>query len=276
MEKGCIEQLHAWFETYTAGFYNGDSYVNANIRFKHDHSLRTEAEIVGLAEALNLDEDQKAVAQAIGLVHDVGRFEQFGVFRTFSDCVSVDHGWLGNQVLNQSGALANLDPHVQHLLCTAVLHHNKRHLPAHLSDPDLLYCRLVRDADKLDILRSLIQACRTLRTDPEGFELEMGLPDEPYCTPTIVEAVLHGLTVPYSDLRTFNDAILVQLGWVYDVNLTPTFKRIRDRRLPEQILALLPDLPDVHRIGLQVLAYVDDRLAGEEASVAASTAEPLQ
>jgi hypothetical protein len=261
MEKGYIERLHAWFDAYTAGFYNGDSYVDANLRFKHDHSLRTEAEIVGLAAELNLEEDQKAVAQAVGLIHDVGRFEQFGVFRTFSDCVSVDHGWLGNQVLHQTGALVDLDPQVQHLLCTAVLHHNKKNLPAYLRDPDLLYCRLVRDADKLDILQSLIQACRTLRADPEGFELEIGLPDEPHCTPTIVEAVLHGKTVPFSDMRTFNDMILVQLGWIYDVNYTPTFKRIKDRKLPEQILALLPDLPEVHRIGQQVLAYVDGQLA---------------
>jgi len=266
MEKGCIERLHPWFDAYTAGFYNSDSYVNANIRFKHDHSLRTEAEILGLAIELNLEEDQKTVAQAIGLVHDVGRFEQFGVFRTFSDCVSVDHGWLGTQVLHQSGALEDLDSHVQHLLCTAVLHHNKRRLPAYLRDPDLLYCRLVRDADKLDILHSLIHACHTLRTDPEGFELEIGLPDEPHCTPAIVEAVLHGQTVPYSDLRTFNDAILVQLGWVYDVNLTPTFRRIRDRRLLGQILALLPDLPEVHQIGQQVLAYLDGRLAETQAT----------
>jgi putative nucleotidyltransferase with HDIG domain len=261
MEKGWIERLHAWFDTYTAGFYNGDTYVNANIRFKYDHSLRTEAEILDLASELNLDEDQKAVAQAAGLLHDIGRFEQFGVFRTFSDCVSVDHGWLGTQVLHQSGVLTDLDPHLQHLLCTAVHHHNKRRLPAHLIEPDLLYCRLVRDADKLDILQSLIHVCQTLRTDPEGFELEMGLPDDPRCTPTIVEAVLHGQTVPYSDLRTFNDVLLVQLGWVYDVNFIPTFSRIKDRRLLGQILALLPDLPEVHRIGGQVMAYVDDRLA---------------
>ena len=261
MEKGCIERLHAWFDAYTAGFYNGDSFVNAHIRLKHDHSLRTEAEIVGLAEDLNLDEEQKAVAQAAGLLHDVGRFEQFRVFRTFCDHASLDHGCLGVEILRQTGALADLDPYARHLLCTAVLHHNKKHLSHHLSDPDLMYCRLVRDADKLDILQSLIHVCRTLRTDFDGIELELGLPDEPYCTPAILEAVLRGEAVSYSDLRTFNDVLLVQLGWVYDVNYIPTFRRIKDRRLPEEILSLLPDLPEVHRIGSQVLAYVDEQLA---------------
>ena len=261
MEKGTLERLHAWFDAYTARFRNGDSRVNANIRFKHDHSLRTEAQMIELAADLNLDEDQKAVAQAIGLVHDVGRFEQFSVFHTFSDGLSVDHGWLGAQVLCQTAALADLDRHVQHLICTAVHHHNKKQVPVHLSDPDLMYCRLVRDADKLDILQGLIATCQSLRADPEGFELEMDLPDEPHCTPRIVEAILNGQTVSFSDLRTFNDVMLIQLGWVYDVNFVPTFRQIRDRHMMEQILTLLPNLPEVHQIGKQVMAYVDGRLA---------------
>jgi len=255
-----MERLRTWFESYTAGFYNGDSSVNAHIRLKHDHSLRTEAEILGLATDLNLDEDQKAVARVAGLLHDIGRFEQFSVFRTFNDQASTDHGSLGAQILRLTGALADLDPHVQHLLFMAVHHHNKKHLPVHLSDPERMYCRLVRDADKLDILQSLIHICRTLRQDFDGLDLEMDLPDEPCCTQAILEAVLRGEAVSYSDLRTFNDAILIQLGWVYDVNYTPTFQRIKDRRLPEQILALLPDLPDVRQIGQQVTAYVDEQL----------------
>jgi putative nucleotidyltransferase with HDIG domain len=262
MEEVSMEQLRTWFESYTAGFYGGDSYVNAHIRLKHDHSLRTETEILDLAEDLGLDHSQKTVAQAVGLLHDVGRFEQFSTFRTFSDHASTDHGSLGAQILQQTGVLAALDPHVQHLICVAVLHHNKRRLPGHLGDPDLMYCRLVRDADKLDILQTLIHICRTLRADFDGLDLDLGLlPDEPHCTPAILEAALRGEAVSFSELRTFNDALLVQLAWVYDINYVPTFGRIRDRRLLEQILGLLPDLPEIRQIGVQVTAYVDGRLA---------------
>ena len=44
----------------------------------------------------------------------------------------------------------------------------------------------------------------------------------------------------------------------YDVNFVPTFRRIRDRHMMEQILTFLPNLPEVRQIGRQVLAYVDD------------------
>jgi hypothetical protein len=86
------------------------------------------------------------------------------------------------------------------------------------------------------------------------------VPDEPSFTPGVLEAILTGGRIDYKALRTLNDMKLCVLGWVYDVNFTATFSRLKRRRHLETILEFLPDTPDIRKAREKIFAYVEDRI----------------
>ena len=88
----------------------------------------------------------------------------------------------------------------------------------------------------------------------------MELPNGPGYSAQVVEELLSGRRVDNSILRTWNDMKLCQLGWVYDVNFTPTLERIRQRRFLEMIVEFLPQTRDIEKVKEKIFEYVDSRI----------------
>lgn len=260
MNKEQLGKPRQWFDGFVAGFYGEDEYVNANIKLKEDHSRRVCDEILFLAEELKLDENKRLLAETIGLLHDVGRFPQFAKYRTYHDPRSINHCLLAVSVLKENRVLDALEPTEKQIVLKAIEYHGVKELPENLDEDTLLFSRLIRDADKLDIYRVVIQAYTQQRDDPDNFKFEMELPDEPRCSQDIIRAVLKGENIDYAKLQTWNDMKLINLAWVYDVNFIPTLKRIKERRAIETIINLLPDTPDIRKVRDKVLGYIEDRI----------------
>ena len=254
-----LDKLKAWFDRFTGGFYGSDDFVNANIKMKDDHSRRVLGEMLYLADQLHLAENQRVLAQAIGLLHDVGRFPQFIKYRTYNDPRSVNHCLLGVEVLQNEAVLAGLSEKERQLIEKAIRYHGDKELPEDLDGDTLLFSKMIRDADKLDIYKVIAEAYIKHRDDPGNFKLEIEFPDIPQYTPVILEAVLAGRRIDYKQLRTSNDMKLCILGWVYDINFPATLKRLRQRRHLETILEFLPRNEDIAKVRSKIFAYVDDR-----------------
>jgi hypothetical protein len=260
MEQGQLEKLRAWFEGYVRGFYGEDEYVNANIALKDKHSRATCGEILYLADKLAVIGDRRRLAEALGLLHDVGRFEQFVRYRTYNDPRSVDHGLLGLEVLRKNRVLEGLDDGEREIIEKAIEYHGWKQLPEDLDGEVLFFSRLLRDADKLDIYRVVIEYYQQYRERPEEFRLEIEYPDEPRCSAEVVEKLLRGQAIGYDELRTLNDVKLCQIAWVYDVNFGATLKRIRQRGFLEKIFDFLPDDEDIKKMREKVFEYVETRI----------------
>ena len=69
------------------------------IALKIAHIERTSHIARKIAENLNLDKEDIELAELIGLLHDIGRFEQYTQYKTFSDLKSFDHGDYGVKLL---------------------------------------------------------------------------------------------------------------------------------------------------------------------------------
>lgn len=97
----------------------------------------------------------------LGLLHDIGRFEQLRRFDTFIDRISIDHAELGADILFREGLIDEFPkPELsgwEKLAETAIRLHNKLELPESLDEETLLYTRVLRDADKCDIFRVLTE-----------------------------------------------------------------------------------------------------------------------
>lgn len=140
------------FLAYVNSFCGIDAICRANILLKRNHSLRVSALAGLIGRRIRLAGEEIALARTIGLLHDVGRFEQFTRYRTFVDRLSIDHGAFGADLLGDIPAIQHLDAAAREVVCSAVAHHNKAALPPGLDPRRRLHAQLVRDADKLDIL----------------------------------------------------------------------------------------------------------------------------
>ncbi|MBN1359075.1 MAG: HD domain-containing protein [Sedimentisphaerales bacterium] len=255
-----MDRLKRWFDEFTNRFLGDDEYVNANLHMKREHTRRTCQESLFLASELALDDSQRRIAELVALFHDVGRFPQFAQYRTYNDPRSVDHCRLGVEVLRQEGVLDVLSSQERQWVEAAVEHHGRKSLPADLKGQTLLHAKIIRDADKLDIFRVVVEAYRRYRDEPEGFLLEIELPDVPEHTPEVLEAVLHGWLIDYTKLRTLTDMKLCQLDWVYDLNFAASLKRIAERGYLEALYGFLPDNDAMYEVRRTIQAYVDSKL----------------
>jgi len=260
MEQRQLEKFRVWFDDYVAGFYGADEFINANLKLKEEHSRRTCEEMLYLAGELDLADNQKRIAEVIALFHDIGRFEQFIRYRTYNDGRSVNHCLLGLEVLRETKALEGVERKERGLIEKAIEYHGLKELPRNLDGECLLFSKLIRDADKLDVLYVVTDYYRQYRDNPQEFMLELEFPDEQGYSAELVEKILRGRQIDYGELRTLNDAKLLQLGWVYDVNFTVVLKRIKQRRFLEMLIDFLPETRDIERVKEKIFGYVDFRI----------------
>ncbi len=260
MEQLKLEQLKQWFTEYVATFYGSDDYINANIKLKEEHSYRVCDEMRYLTDLFDFDPDRKRTAEFIALFHDIGRFPQFKKYRTYNDNRTQDHCLMGTDVLKEHNILDSVSQPERLCIEQAIRYHGVKQLPDTLDHDCLHFCKLIRDADKIDIYYIVTEYYRQYRDDPGNFNIEIEFPDTPQCTPQIVEAVLNEQRVDYFALRTFNDMKLLQLSWVYDVNFVSTLRRIKQRRLLERVLEFLPDTEQIQKVSEKIFNYVDARI----------------
>ena len=135
-----------------AAHYNA---ADAKVKLKIDHTYRVAALCARIAQCLALPPEDVDLAWLSGILHDVGRFEQLRRYNTFIDAQSVSHAALSVAVLFDEGRIRDYldDAGADALLRTAVEWHSAFRLPEALDDRTRLFCQILRDADKIDILR---------------------------------------------------------------------------------------------------------------------------
>ena len=146
-----MDVLRGLFSSYVKAFDLSDPAV----RLKYDHSLQVSENCRILAENLSLSPEDVALARTMGLLHDIGRFEQLRQYHTFSDGRSMNHAEYGARYLFEEGHIRDFlqDNSQDTVLQEAIRQHSAYELTGPLTDRQRLFCQLLRDADKVDIFR---------------------------------------------------------------------------------------------------------------------------
>ncbi len=252
-----LRGFHDWFDRYVRRFDSPDRELQGTIRMKIEHSRNVCAEISVLGAGIGLDEPGRRFAETTALFHDIGRFEQLSRYGTLSDRHSVDHAELGVSVLSSEGVLNVLSPADRESVCRVICNHNRLAIPDGESGFRLTQSRLLRDADKLDIFRILIDYYRN--GGGENNTVALGLSDDGMISPEVLEDLGAGRLVTMRHLRTINDFKLMKMGWVYDLNFAPSFAAVAGRGYLEAIRETLPDGPQVRQAYGQVRSYLESR-----------------
>jgi len=71
-----------WFESYVGGFADESGKLVPLMRVKKEHSLRVETNVACIARSLHWEDARIRLADAVGLLHEVGRFGQFRDYGT--------------------------------------------------------------------------------------------------------------------------------------------------------------------------------------------------
>ncbi len=250
-----FDNLQRHFLDYASTFIDPGTIGGPHV-LKRDHTLRVCEEITDIGQALGLSEPDLILARAIALLHDIGRFEQFKRYATFVDAASENHATLGLRVIEAQKLLEPLSPEQRSLIMDAVSFHNAAFLPEDRDDRTLFFMRLIRDADKLDIWQVVINHYLNTGSGDDKF-IELGLEDRGGYSPGSLNALLERRFVLSSTIQELNDFKLMQISWVFDLNFSPTYARVKKRRYIEKIASTMPLSPDFSLALDQVFEHLE-------------------
>lgn len=139
------------FEKYVCNY---DLNLNM-IRLKAEHTYRVAQLCDQIARSIDLPDEDVDLVWLMGMLHDLGRFEQWTRFKTFQDGSSIDHAKLSASLLFEDGLIRDYIEEATYdsLIELVVKTHSAYRLPEELSERELMFCNIVRDADKIDILK---------------------------------------------------------------------------------------------------------------------------
>lgn len=234
-----FEKIREWFDRYTGAF--DLSVPMIQMKYKHSHDVMNVGKT--LAHALEWLPGDVEVGVSACLLHDTGRFSQYRDFGTYYDGASVDHGERGFEVLSADFPGDAADAEAREVLLQAVRWHNKKSLPE-LTPEAMPFCRLVRDADKLDVFY-LVQ-----RRMDEGTVGEL-LPGHKINAP-LSEALLREVeehwSGAYKNASSLLDFTLIQLTWALDINFAPSLQMLEDSGMLTRMRSLFPKEPRVQAL----------------------------
>ena len=261
-----VREMHPWMKAYMETFHTDDAEVAKGIILKEIHTGYVTDNSVQLAKNLQLSPYDVALAEYIGLFHDIGRFRQYAIYKTFSDADSEDHALLGIRVMEEEGLLDRLDTTDADIVRFAIKNHNQMMIeplmPTLENERRLLFAKIIRDADKLDIYRVLLPFLTPegRKSAPKFLEREAS----ELVSENFIRSFAAGKQADYRQLRTHGDRKIVRLMWVYDLNFDWTLREVVSRGYIDKFIASLEPQPGLAEGIDRLRSYIARRIGSKK------------
>lgn len=252
-----LQKQVTWFKHYTGSFSQVKLEDQKCIDLKIHHSFRVLGHAIRIAESLGLDSVPANLTHLAALFHDLGRFPQYARFRTFHDWDSTNHAKLSIDVLRESDVLSDLLPEERRLVLAAIFLHNRPSIPELLSLQLNIMTRILRDADKLDIIAVMISHFSSAHSTNDAITLNLE-PHPTAYTEKILLDIQSGSLSKYEDMVWVNDLKLFYCGWVNDLNFPISRKIFLEKNYLTKLFGLLPHSPELLALEGQLKRKLDD------------------
>ena len=189
-----------------------------------------------ITQRMGLPEEDRQLAQLIGLLHDIGRFEQLKRYNSFEPN-TMDHASFGVQILFEEGMIRQFvqDNTWDSIIRTAIAKHSDYKLEGIEDSRELMHARIIRDADKLD-------NCRVKLEDP--IETMLGVSAEEVgktkISPEVMEQVYRKESILSQTRKTKMDYWVSYLAYFFDINYEATFQIIREQNYVDRLINRIP------------------------------------
>lgn len=252
------------------------------IKLKIDHTYRVAGLCQRIAESLGLSEPDVDIAWLLGMLHDIGRFEQIRRFGTFNDVQSVDHAEFGADLLFKEGLIRkfaegyyeecelarsgneeaeqiikNNEHHNKDtgLLEMAIRQHNKYRVKEDLTERQRMFCDILRDADKVDIFKVNADIPMEIIYDVTTEELNNGI-----ITKEVLESFYKKETVLKSVRRSAVDHIVGHISLLFELVYKESYRQAKEQGYVYKLLDFKSDVPEVNAEFGDMRKYVDEFL----------------
>ena len=223
-----IKKAKKFFKEYIKNY----DIENPKIALKVAHIERVSAIAKKTAESLNLSKEDVELAELIGLLHDIGRFEQIKKYNTFVDSRSENHAKLGIDVLFKQGLIRKFieDEKYDKIIELAIINHNrdKKDIDKNVSKEELLQIKLIRDSDKTDILYTLVVGDVKAIWETDNMSLEK-------ITDEIYNEFMEKKSITYKNRKTSADLLVGHFTYAFDFNFDYGLKIIYDNNYYEKL-----------------------------------------
>ena len=244
------EKVKRVFQEYTNTYDSTDE----KIKLKIGHTYRVAALCERIVAAEQMDAEDMDLAWLLGMLHDVGRFEQLRRYNTFSDADSIDHAKLGADILfgtdaagqkmeekdgyGQDGSgerkriLDYIDCRKEDALIeTAIRQHSAFRLTEGLDERTVKFCHILRDADKVDILRVNVEVPLEEIYNTTTQELRNAM---------VTEEVLQSFYEHHAVLRSLKktpvDHVVGHISLVYELVYPESRRAMKEQGYLDQLL----------------------------------------
>lgn len=252
------------------------------IKLKIDHTYRVAGLCQRIAESLGLSEPDVDIAWLLGMLHDIGRFEQIRCFGTFNDVQSVDHAEFGADLLFKEGLIRkfaegyyeecelarsgneeaeqiikNNEHHNKDtgLIEMAIRQHNKYRVKEDLTERQRMFCDILRDADKVDIFKVNADIPMEIIYDVTTEELKNGI-----ITKEVLESFYKKETVLKSVRRSAVDHIVGHISLLFELVYKESYRQAKEQGYVYKLLNFKSDVPEVNAEFDDMRKYVDEFL----------------
>jgi len=229
--------------------------IEANLQMKYFHSFQVHALAQKLGVELHLDQQSIFQVRAAALLHDIGRFPQIIESQTYEDENRVDHADLGVKIIHDNGVIDHLGSDISRTIKTAVQNHNKLALPEELSRHDETIAKVLRDADKIDIIRIAIEFYSSeLEGNKTGWFSEVSFSRT--CSRMAANALVSGKAVSLNEISTVYDEFILYLSWVNDLHFDYSVWHLVSLGSWEYMVNAIPD----DMVRNQITTYIRRRI----------------
>lgn len=220
-----IENAKQEFLEYTGKF----DISNINIERKREHSLRVMQISKTIAENLKLSNEQIKLATLIGLLHDIGRFEQYKKYESFKDHETIDHGALGVEILKKDEYIKKYIENEKYydVILKAIYNHNKYKIEDGVNSEEDIFCKIIRDADKLDIFYEEIEMFSLNKKDKMS---------ESFVSEAVMQQFLNYKQVENTTIKTIADIVIRTISFIYDINYKESLKIVKEKDYINKII----------------------------------------
>lgn len=231
--------------------------ADEKVKLKIGHTYRVADLCERIAVSERMEREEADLAWLLGMLHDIGRFEQLRRFHTFIDAESIDHAALGADILfgregehEETRQLDSTQENVKRirqyiyeeeedeLIETAIRVHSAYRIPENLSERTAKFCHILRDADKIDILRVNMET---------PLEEIYNTTTEELKTSTVSEQVMQAFYEHHAILRALRkttvDHVVGHISLTYELVFPESLAIVKEQGYLEQLMNFASENP---------------------------------
>lgn len=224
------------------------------IKIRYEHSISVMNLMGELAILLKLSKEDIELAKLIGLLHDIGRFDQIAKYNSCSDTkTGMDHALHGCDYLFKENHIRDFieDDKYDDIINKAIYHHNKIRIDGNLNNKELLFAKMIRDMDKLDIYHE----------EAKQFSCEFNSDD---LTDIVEKEFKSSKLIDMKNLKTPTDGTMLELGLIYDINFKESIDMFNKTKYFEEFIDSVKVKPNSINKWNEIKTICLDRLVLDE------------